>query len=299
MTRTLVRSSVAVAAFLLIGCHGAPRPADTLTTSTRPSEWAAADSLLSGFEFGEVGSAWRAGDRVLLGVRSQRGERITLRYLLVELMDGVDAQTPLAITFTEESGRKTVSPLAPPSRFTRITVFDEGGKQLVQSRGTVPEKLLNNGLFGMRNAEATTRPDSSSDRAFLALVSIVSFSASSGGNSALSSMTRDVVGLPSLLAMLTRRPTLNINTTGVHPGAATLADTPWPAAEVSLEISINDELMLNVETTAVENRPPIGLVSGIVTVDGRHPTDTTRHLRMKLLAARRGTGAAFEAYKAR
>lgn len=323
-SRLLFCSMFAFAAFVMIGCRSSTattRPASTRPSDAAPSrpDWPAASRLLAGFDLGEIDGDWHLGDRVLLGVRSERASRVTVRYLLVELVEGIDEKTRL--TFNAELSdkiRQTVH-VAPPSRRTRLTVFDESGKQLARSDGTIPDRLLNNGLFGLLgNLPSATAPTTATapatvptddtislariksvERAVLALMALVQFSASQGSNSAITSMVREVIDTPSLWSLLTRRPTLSINAVDAKADTARFADRDWRVAAVALDLSFNDELILNVEARAVESRPPIGLVSGIFKAEGHHPTDSGRSLTLELLAAKRGTGVPFRAYTIR
>lgn len=298
------RLGLLLACSLAVGCASArslaPRPA-----AAPSGDWPAATRLLDGFDLAAPGDPWRIGDRVLLGVRTERGGRITVRYVLVELVEGTDLKTRLSFDGTVGDGGRRVVLVSPPSRLTRLTVFDEEGRRLVESRGAIPDKLLNNGLTGLLGLTQTNRPstlpattlrDQAIDRAMLGMMTLVQFGASSGGNEALASMTREVIDTPSLWSLLTRRPTLGLDTSDVRAGRVDFAGEDRPSAEVSVEASFNDERVLNLRAIAVENRPPIGLASGIVRADGQHPTDPARRLRLEVLAARRGSGRSFKAY---
>lgn len=304
----VVRWPLALAVVLLAGmagCARTERVASDVSSTTLPATdaaWPAGDRILTGFELGAPGDPWRAGDRVLLGLRAQRDGESSIRYLLVELTEILDIKTSLGISGKGPKGEKISYAIAPPSRVTRLSVFDESGKLLLKSDGAIPDKLLNNGLFGMLGANnstvASAEPDLASERGFLGLMSLVQFSASSGGNKALDEMTRMIIERPSLWTLLTRRPTLSLNTTNVRPTIVLFGGTHRRAAQIGVDLSFNDALIAQVDVTAIESAPPLGIIGGMVFAEGKHPSDPTRRLHIAVLATRRGDGASFEAYTA-
>jgi hypothetical protein len=268
-------------------------------------------SFRQNVDFAKWGQPYRVGDRVMLKLTATRGRQATTRYLQVELTADVDRETQRETGMTWSDGSKFVLPLAPPIRRTQLTVYDETGRTLRQSRGELYERALPHGLYAMRwlpdvasrhaahaVSPPSTRPTSpeiagTEAAVALAMNSLASFSQGTGNNPVLSDLMRDVIELPSIFSMLFR-PQLSVEITSVKPVRTLIAGHEMQAAELKFEFRIGDKRALVGDIVAVPASPPLGVVAGIVSVQAQHPIDLSRRLTVELESAQLGSGEELE-----
>ncbi|MFT3788718.1 MAG: hypothetical protein QM770_21515 [Tepidisphaeraceae bacterium] len=276
-----------------VGCS-----ATHLPPSTAPAD--ASASILSGLDIGRWGETYHVGDQVLLGLRSTRDGKTVTRYLLVTLTAEADRKTRVTTAFSGPDKKWVDVQLAPPTRTVLLATFDESGRPLRHARGTIFDRSLHHGLFFLHVPRAaTTGPTTQAITAQVEAMTIavnatIQFAAGTGQNPLLGDLVSTVVERPPLLEFLMKRE-MGIDIAKIDPADCTLAGREWPAANVFTSISIADHPALGAKVTAIPSAPPLGLVSGIVAIDGRNPSDAKQQLQVWLVAAKRGTGQALEA----
>lgn len=261
----------------------------------------AAASILSGLDIDPDAGPWRIGDSTLLGITVARaGEQSTL-YMLTELV-APSAGTPNYVMETT-TARGVVTYSSPMCR-TRIRLFDASGTQIQESDGAIPTMILNCGPYetAAANIERVGRGGAAEmdpgleDRACIGFITFLAFGESSGKNRLLADLISRVVRRPPLLSLLTNR-TIAISIAETIP--VRLPDRPLtgggalPVSSVPLRVEIAGSSAVGAALTLAPSCPPIGLVGGILAADIRHPSEPGTWAQVRLLAARRGDGAAW------
>lgn len=133
------------------GIDAAPMVDAPAVTAPVESELASLErigaGILSGIAVASSRDDWQIGDRVLIGIRAAKPEKVTTRLLLVELLDHLAIGKDFEIESGARSGGKQRKPLAftSPCAATRLTVFDETGAKVNEAIGRFPIKLLGYG----------------------------------------------------------------------------------------------------------------------------------------------------------
>ncbi len=304
MRTTLVAMLLAPGA-LCAGCAGSrARAPEAPPPDEAGAPFAAAASILDGFEVDPEPGTWRVGDRVLLGIQFWRAGEETTLYMLTELVGEPDLfgqSFQIKATPLNQPPVTLESPTCP----TRIRLYDEHARLIQESDGRVPTMILNCGPFefateAVRVSEAVRtgqRPEDQpfNERSLRGFMVFIAFGESSGRNKVLSGLVSRMVDRPPLVQLLFRR-SLVIgwpydDPPAPHP-AIRLGDGPeLPAFRLPLDAAINDRPAAAAVLTVVPSTPPIGLCGGVVEAEIRHPTRADTRAHVKLLAARRGTGA--------
>jgi hypothetical protein len=300
---------LAVAAMSMVACSSAEQefrlpPANLLAApATTDPTFAAAPSILSGFDLASSPDDWQIGDQVLIGIRVTKPGKETVRFLHIELLDRFN---PLpVISFKASPSGRPVYKFESGVYFTRMTLYDKDGKQLDNDTGRFPEKLMGHGLYDgaepsigrERGADGSMNlaglDDEQAERELLGWLSLFSFSSSMNRKGMFNEMMKDVVARPSLLSML-----LNPSVSLGMGEAEELERRAWtPATGISLDAvslpltcSISDKLGAVARVHAARPVAPLGLSGGVVSIVGNNAQKTDVTFEVRLLAAKRGDG---------
>lgn len=276
-----------------------PVPAPTIADT----EFPAAASILQGMEVDTAPSnPWHVGDRILLGISVTRREETTTLYMETEITDPPSFDHVFNVT-GHPPGRPSIT-LSSFTCKTRIRLYDETGKLIQESDGSVPTMILNCGPFEaaaeelrIRSvvAEGQKREDQPfHERSMIGFMVFMTFGQSSRRNSVLENIVGRVVRRPSLIELVLD-PTLSFAWTEGGPSAlpdARLGAVTRPAYRVPMQVSAARTVVANTILTIVPSTRPIGLCGGVIEADVQHPTEPGTHAHMRLLAAKRGDGTA-------
>lgn len=298
---------------MLAACSSAPQqielpPLSALATPTRVDPaFAAASSILQGFDLASSPDDWQIGDQILLAVRVTKPSSDVIRFVHIELLDQLNPLSIVSFKATP-SGR-------PEYRFesglyyTRLKLYDENGKLIDSDVGRFPEKLMGHGLYdgaepsiGRRRGEDGTMSlaglsDEQAEHELLGWLSMFSFSMSMNKKGMFNELMKDVVARPSLLAMLFN-PSVSLGL-GKEDELQRQVWSPAPGIAVEgvtlpLTCSISDKLGAVARVQAAQPVAPLGLSGGVVSVVGHNADKTDITFEVRLLAAKRGDkGRAF------
>lgn len=297
---------------LLSGC--ASRPAVTLTpvapiTAESSSLFDqhtldAASSILNGFDLGPDSTPdWTPGDSILLGLSIQSKDSRIVRLLKVEAGDSRFSPGSYNVTLAFAKTRKiTISSFLFP---TTITLYDENGKQLSQSRGEFPSDCVTRGVYLCELASIERResglpmpippdeflaiPDEQVNEMGRRQIWILAIAPSMGKNPALSRLLRPIVNTPSIFSYLFGA-NVSISNVGLpqRDTPLALADRAFPSISTAMRLAINSKPALEGTLRAVPIVAPIYLCGGVTAVDANNPAEPDRRVHIRLLAAKRG-----------
>lgn len=273
------------------------------SSAAHDAEFAAAGSILSGFDLAPTAADWQIGDRVLFAVRGTKPAGVTTRYLLVELTGELDPDAESAKARSIRGSREY------DFRWnlvrTRLTLFDEQGKQVQQTFGRFPRQLLGCGLYdgaapiadaaaaGTTDIlEALKSTEAEDERQTRGWMTLMVFSGSLNRRGMFRDMMSDVVARPSLIKILFN-PTAALESESPGPTHAPgwpQAAPPLPTVRVPLMLSIAGEPALQGEVLACTPVAPLSLVGGILKAEGRNPEKPDVRVEVILLACARGSG---------
>lgn len=310
--------TLAVAALALLGCASRSAPGDlapaptVIATESSAESFPAAMEILSGFELAEPEErfadvpGWRAGDRVLLGLRIIRDGAETVRYLEVELTDRMPDPPYASITLTSEHTGPEGWTFGSMGVATELRLFDESGELLASVEGAVPKMLLPVGVYdavrGHMDLQAQElswyRSREEFSRTGLGWLALTGMTDSMGRNRLFRRLLDGVVRRPALWRLLVDQ---SVSIREAEPGPA--VTDPWPLAPglalpamlVPLELEVAGKPALRGRITVVPQDAPLGLCGGLVHAEAHNPGDPTARVVIRLLAARRGPYIAPEA----
>lgn len=308
-TRTTIGALTAALLCGLLGCTSSPGvpAADTadvaaMTMTQAPAEFAAAASILEGFELADSPEGFRTGDRVLIGIRIDRAGDVQIRYLQVELTERLQLQPRLVYRYSRrgESGlNRTFESIIVE---TNLTLFDQHGRALDHATGKFPVELLGCGLYDgadpMIGAPATPsgEPDLSNlsedqfEHAVRGWLTLVAFSGSMNKKGMFRPLIEGVIAKPSLLALLLN-PSFSLSTTGgdVQRGEPwTAAGSEIPTVRLPLICTLAGTTCATAQVLAARPVAPLSLCGGIVRLVGRNPADPSVRFEFRLVGAARG-----------
>ncbi len=233
-------------------------------------------SELVGFDMPSQGARLAKGDRVLLGMNLLRDGVTTSRTFSVEVLSVDDVRWP---------GSSDDEPLYVSVASVRLRVFDDRGLVLGEEQLSVEAHALECGVA--RACRGSSDLDRNSARwALRVLFDIIRRSP------ILPGVMYQVVDPPSLLSIITH---LGVKLRSeVHFDKARPTD-PFainelqvPAWSLPHEVMVNGKPALRSVLQVVDSASPLALCAGIVSFTSVHPTDPSRILKVRLLAARRG-----------
>lgn len=274
-------------------------------TPTDP-RFAAAGSILSGFELADSPSDWQVGDRVLLGIAADNRGVQTVRFLLVELTDRLDASNQIAFTASPK-GRPRYRFSSLPA-ITRLTLFDQSGALLMEADGRFASDLLGCGLWDAVERIADHPELADRDEAMIPIDSpeyrrvmngwftLFAFSGSMSKRGMFRDMLTDLIARPSLLQLLFN-PSIGLTFADGWPSSAepwtgpdgSLA-TPLPTIRTPLLCTIADRPGAAAEVLVTRPVAPLSLCGGVLAVEARNADHADVTMSVHLLAARRGSG---------
>lgn len=231
---------------------------------------------LSGFDPPTPEAQLAVGDRVLLGMNLQRGGVSTSRTFSLEV---------LSIELVRWPGSPDDEPLYVRSASVRLRVFDAAGERLGEEVLSVDAADLEGGVASACRGD----DDHGRSRAFWALRELFGIIRKSP---ILAGVMYEVVDPPSLWSIITH---LGVEIWAeVHFDEArptepfALGDLQIPAWSLPHEVLVNDQPALRSVLQVADPVSPLALCAGIVSFTSVHPTDPSRVLQVRLLAARRG-----------
>ncbi len=302
MTRSIVAIVLTLlAAGALAGCGIGPRIRVEAPSPPEPELWfPAGATILEGFEIDPEPGPWRLGDRVLLGIRVTQAGRDSTLYLLTELVGPPNSSRVFTVTTRTDNGPVT---LQSPTCRTRMHLYDEQGRLLQVSSGTVPTMILNCGPYEaaaeeLRIQEALRRGERREDqpydeRAMRGYIAFIAFGQSSGRNRLLAGMVRRVVRRPPLLGLLLDRGLYlgwDENGPTRMPDFTAGPALRLPTSRLPLYARAGGRDAARAVLLAAPSSPPIGLCGGLIEATIQHPTQPGTRAYVRLLAAQRGTG---------
>lgn len=308
----------ALAVWIAAGCAGRPEargPAPLaavpgpghagVADAFSPAALDAARTILDGVDADPPGSSgsWRPGDAVLLGLIIDRGPEQAVRFLKVES----PARLEFRGSYTLTSRPRGVPPVSTttPLLVTQLTLYDEAGRAISSTDGRFPMDCIGRGAYlnqieVIEYLEAgrtlppppeviAAMPEEERIEGMRRSAWMVAIAPSMGSNPALQSLLKGLVEAPPLLSMLFGVD-VYIRTEGVPARAepVRLGGREYPAATMSLGLSINNTPALDGVITAVPAVGPLHLCGGVTSLEARNPAHPERRVRMYLLAARRG-----------
>lgn len=262
--------------------------------------FAAGAAILHGFDLGDSVDQWRAGDRVLLGLRTSKRGIEVVRFLLIELTDRENTQEP--VSFSASPKRRRKFEFTSTVIETRLTLYDRDGALMQSSTGRFPKGLLGYGLIDgvqssldrpeMRGREDLTEglSDEEYDRTMRGWMTLFSFSGAMGKRGIFRDMLYDVVARPTWLALLLN-PSVSLGYGQDWPRRGEdrwLGHVQVPTVLVPMECTIAGKKAAVAAVTAARPVVPLGLCGGVVEVSVANGEDASITMNIRLLAALRG-----------
>ncbi len=306
----LIFVPLAAAAMSLVACSSAEQelqlpPANLLAAPaiTDPT-FAAAPSILHGFDLASSPDDWQIGDQILIGIRVTKPNSETVRFLHIELLDRFN---PLpVVSFKATPSGRPVYKFESGLYYTRLSLYDKDATLLDSDVGRFPEKLMGHGLYdgaepsiGRKRGQDGSMSlsdisDAQAEHELLGWLSLFSFSMSMNKKGMFNELMKDVIARPSLLSML-----LNPSVALGMGKEEELQRRAWtPATNTVLEgvslpltCSISDKLGAVARVHAARPVAPLGLSGGVVSIVGNNAQKTDITFEVRLLAAKRGDKA--------
>lgn len=286
----------------------------------------ASELPFTGFAPFEPDGAWRIGDELLYGVEFGTGEKRRNWILGLRIASGVfgsgqgkivegeDDQVRVfhgqvfSTTLTDETGRQWT--FSSDSILVQVHAYDADGGILEKNLSRAPERFLAEGLAGAcalfadgtfgPTVKLVDLPDDEAEelgRTFAGVfASLISIFQVLQENETLADILWKVVRKPSVLSVIARlgvsvnlEPELDRTERVICtvPGAPEGADV----FRFPLTIGVNDSPALLCSLTVTKSGAPIHVSGGLLAIDGRHPRDPDKIVRVRLLASRRGEPA--------
>ncbi|MFN7020170.1 MAG: hypothetical protein ACK4WH_02425 [Phycisphaerales bacterium] len=294
------------------GCGGAGHApavstpaAEVIETSnaapiTTDPAFAAGAAILNGFDLGDSVDQWRAGDRVLLGLRTSKRGKEVVRFLLIELTDRENTQEP--VSFSASPKRRRKFEFSSTAIETKLSLYDRDGALMQSSTGRFPKGLLGFGLIDgvqssldrpeMRGREDLTEglSDEEYDRTMRGWMTLFSFSGAMGKRGIFRDMLHDVVARPTWLALLLN-PSVSLGYGQDWPRRSEdrwIGQVQVPTVVVPMECTIAGKKAAVAAVTAARPVAPLGLCGGVVEVSVANGEDAAITMDIRLLAALRG-----------
>jgi|GEM_PF-2997413 len=239
-----------------------------------------------------------SGDRLLFEVRIAEGESSELHYLAFQVLGpamegGHPKHINMSATLTTKasasrpSRTRAIAVVTPVYRL-RVERFDSEGEPVAASeveladyvgRGQYECAVL---LEGVEEApESDEELDRMLESAQIASSSLFSMMTIAQGDEILADLLWDVIEKPSLFS-LAMRWGVDLHLTPKYEESAPWTDprgeldSLGPLRRFPLEIDLNDEAALLLDVVVVPPRAPWTLTSGIVALEGRHPSRDVR-----------------------
>lgn len=236
----------------------------------------AASDELSGFDAPSHEPRLATGDRILLGMNLQRGGESSSRTFSLDVSSVENVRWP---------GSTDEEPIYFRVASVRLRVFGADGELLAEEVIRVHADSLESGVARACRGD----DDADRSRARSALRELFGIIRESP---ILAAVMYEVIDPPSLWSILTH---LGVKLrTQVHFDEArpaepfALGELEVPAWSLPHEVAVNDQPALRSILQVADPVSPLALCAGIVSFTSVHPTDPSRVLKVRLLAARRG-----------
>jgi hypothetical protein len=303
----------------LTGCtsqHG-PRTALTLTEirSLERDRFAAGRHLLGNSSISERrlgGEAWLPGDTVLLGIAVDAGNEQREWYLRARAlgkiftnMDGISLAMSDTVRVRRAAGGEWVR-LDYDLVRVLVELFDGEGELLSSSESLMPELCLQHGLFeyvsqSLDGLDAFAPGQMAygdhgeilaSDelkRAVAGWIAIMKLPEFLQRDPGMDTLIWRLIDRPSLLSLVAHRGLkmevgLNGKDARPEPARSEYGD----AYRVPVMLTLNGRPAVRCEIVIARGDPPLGPCNGLLAIDAAHPSDPSRRIAVRLLAAQRG-----------
>lgn len=297
------------------------------TSSTRPygavqiepardlerRRFAAGRELLSGEVEPRSGERWHAGDTVLLGIALDAGSTRTEWYLRATALGPVSLEIDGTTFNMRDSVR--VRRAGEEGAWVRIEydmvrvlveLFDSQGRPLSKSTALMPELCLQYGLYEYIEqslagqdafASGPVQLDASGEliageelrravAGWIAIMKLPDFLQRDSGMDQLIWRIIDRPGLLSIFAYRGIQMEVGLNGKDAEPEIA--GAVSGPAYRVPVDLTLNGRRAVRCEIVVTRGDPPLGPCNGLLAMDAVHPSDPSRRMAVRLLAARRG-----------
>jgi hypothetical protein len=300
---------LAVALGGVVGCAGrapvAVPAAEAVVTEGEGVDpaFAAGRGILEGFDLAPGTDEWRVGDKVLLAIRGKKSGVETVRFLLIELTDQIDDGD--LVSFSAQPKGRPQYEFSSRAVFTNLTLFDQSGAVMTETKGRFPKRLLGYGLFdgvesSVDHPEMQGKDDMTSglsdaeyDRTMRGWLTMFSFSGSMGKKGMFRDMLFDIIARPTWLEMLLN-PSVSLGFGGDdwprRGDGVKLDGAKLDTIEVPLVCQISGKRAAVARVVAARPVAPLSLCGGVVSVMAKNADDAGVTLEVRLLAAKRGNG---------
>lgn len=309
----MIGAGVALLLGLMPGCGMTPHMTGAVASALAPStavelagRFPGASGLLTGIESAESIGAWRAGDRVLIGLSFSRGTARTDRMLLVELLDGPGKRARFRRTvgvFGDEV------PIDSPTRATRLRLFDASGEELSDRRGQLAEIFLDYGpvevaRVGGGYAIATGAADEPRENphpevslealkpGVYGMMSLLAFGEGASGSPTLAKLIEQAFTAGQRFNLLLSWGRFEIRFGEVEPLGAGAEPVPGlmpgEGYDCEVRVSIGRSEALSGRVVVAPTFAPLGLCGGLVAGELVNSADPTIRASLVLLGAERG-----------
>jgi hypothetical protein len=309
----LIGAGVVLLLGLLPGCGTTPHVTGAVAAALSPptaqglaTRFPGAAGLLEGVDTADSISAWRTGDRVLLGLSFSRGTERTERMLLVELLEGPGRRARFRRKVGVFGDEIEINS---PTRATRLRLFDAAGEELSDRRGQLAEIFLDYGpievaRIGGGYAIATGADDSPRENphpevsleslrpGVYGMMALLAFGDGASDNPTLAKLIEQAFTLGQKMNLFLTWGRFEIRFGGVERLAAGAEPVPGlvmgEAFDSEVRISIGRSEALSGRVVVVPTYAPLGLCGGVVAGELVNSADPTIRASLVLLGAIRG-----------
>lgn len=299
----------------LPACQSKPAPTVHVAETTAPDRFAAGRALLDGFDPPDPGGDWLPGDRVLLGIGIDGAGPPREWYMRVMAgprsfeYNGTQYTSPGDVEIRAGHGpTDPVMVVAFDYIMMHVELFDGRGQPISQTTALMPEVCLRYGLsenIEQERAGIDLRVPGEHEEALpdgkikanerqvrhvAGLLALSKFPAFLKREKSMGTLIQDLADHPGLLSLVVNG--------GVSLGLSMRAsdatvEEPAPGAigpvySVPLTFELNDKPAMLCTLRVAKAAPPLGPCNGILQIDGVNPSDPSKKVTVRLLAAKRG-----------
>ncbi len=269
-------------------------------------EWRVGDELLYGVEYsdGDERDAWILGLRVMSRPFPVGELMVLLGNDSEESTVSVHRGAQFSIELTDSRGR--VHRFTSDSILVAASTFDESGEQLEQKISVVPQayltggfreacELFRDGAFPAGSADSLSEDEVGryGEALASALAAMLTLFRTLEQNEAMAKILWKIVDRPSVFSVIVRGgATANLSPRFELSEVETRDLSGRPPHAVAhrfpIDIDVNGKAALRALLSIVDSDCPLRVGAGLLAIDGQHPRNPDRRVRVRLLATRRG-----------
>jgi hypothetical protein len=319
--RTLAMLLASLVLLSIAGCitPAGPRTALELTvvTAVEPDRFAIGRRLLPDNSMPRLAGAsardsWLPGDAVLFGVAVDAGAERREWYVRARVIGKIMSEfegSPFAMGDSVRVRRAGVGDwVRIDYDVVRVAIelFDGDGHLLSSSEALMPELCLQYGLYEYIELSQQGRDpfaagalsygehgelmaDDDVRRAVSGWIAMMKLPEFLQRDSGMEQLLWKLIERPSLLSIVANRGVqMEVGLNGKDARPVPSGSVYGPAYRVPVLLTLNNRPAVRCEIVVARGAPPLGPCNGLLAIDATHPSDPSRRIAVRLLAAQRG-----------